>query len=282
MPTCPLNDLDHALRHAQSLGLARLDAQRLLLHALGRSDQDRAWLLAHADDALLPATAKRFNALVERRQSGEPMGYLLGSQAFFGLALQVDARVLVPRPDTETLVQWALDLGGAATPTHLLDLGTGSGAVALAIKSQRPDWHVTATDASADALAVASANAQRLGLALRLRSGHWLQAVPGERFNLIVSNPPYIALGDPHLPRLQHEPAQALTAGADGLDDLRAIVAAAPNALQPGAWLLLEHGHDQAQAVRVLLQVHGLEHTQSRRDLAGIERCSGGQWPIPG
>lgn len=272
--------LRETLARLQRDGLERIDAQMLLLLALQRSPHDRAWLMAHDGDALGTDAAARLDALVQRRQRGEPMAYLRGDQEFFGLTLQVDPRVLVPRPDTETLVVWALDvLGGTPGPARVLDLGTGSGAIALAIKSQRPATAVTATDASEAALAVARANAGRLGLAVGFHAGHWFAAVPGERFDLIVSNPPYIAEGDPHLDALGHEPGSALTAGADGLDDIRAIATSAPRALQPGGWLLLEHGHDQASAVHALLQAAGFVQVASRADLAGIARCSGGQWP---
>jgi release factor glutamine methyltransferase len=272
--------LRDALARLQRGGLERIDAQMLLLLALQRSPHDRAWLMAHDLDALDAAAAARLETLVQRRQHGEPMAYLRGDQEFFGLTLSVDPRVLVPRPDTETLVAWALELlDGLPDPAKALDLGTGSGAIALAIKSQRPATTVSATDASAEALAVARANATRLGLAVDFHTGHWLSAVPGQRFDLIVSNPPYIAEGDPHLGALGHEPSTALTAGADGLDDIRTLVSTAPGALNPGGWLLLEHGHDQASAVCALLQAAGFEQIGSRTDLAGIGRCSGGQWP---
>ncbi len=267
-----------SLALALQQGLDRLDAQMLLLLALGRDMNHRAWLMAHDTDPMPTDAAGRFVDLVRRRLAGEPVAYLAGEKAFFGLHLRVDARVLVPRPDTETLVQWALD-ALPATPARCLDLGTGSGAVALAVKSQRPDVAVTATDASTGALAVARDNAERLGLAVDFFNGSWLQAVPGQRFDVIASNPPYITEGDHHLVALTHEPISALTAGPDGLDDIRTIVAQAPGALHPGGWLLLEHGHDQAAAVRALLQQRGFEQVGSRTDLAGIERCSGGIWP---
>ncbi|WP_279338522.1 peptide chain release factor N(5)-glutamine methyltransferase [Hydrogenophaga taeniospiralis] len=269
-----------ALTQAQQRGLDRLDTQMLLLLALGRDMNDRAWLLAHDTDPLPADAADRCADLVRRRLAGEPVAYLAGTKAFFGLDLQVDPRVLVPRPDTETLVQWALDvLAPPPAQARFLDLGTGSGAIALAVKAQRPDVAVTATDASADALSVAQANAERLELAVDFHLGSWLDAVPGQRFDVIASNPPYIAEGDPHLRALEHEPINALTAGADGLDDLRTIIACAHHALHPGGWLLLEHGHDQASAVRGLLSQHGFEAVGSRTDLAGIERCSGARWP---
>lgn len=275
----------------QAQGLDRLDAQLLLLHALGQGAHDRAWLLAHDRDPVDASARQRLDALVQRRRQGEPLAYLTGQKEFYGLALQVDARVLVPRPDTETLVAWALALvdepgvGAWAHPARtqplsVLDLGTGSGAIALALKATRPALQVSAIDASPEALAVARANAQRLQLELHLQQGSWLTGVQGQ-FHLIVSNPPYIAAGDPHLPALAHEPLQALTSGPDGLDDLRQIIAQAPAHLHPGGWLLLEHGYDQAGAVRSLLAGAGFEAVQSRRDLSLVERCSGGRAPAP-
>jgi release factor glutamine methyltransferase len=280
-----------ALATAHTAGLERLDAQLLLLHALGKPTDARAWLLAHDTDALTPETARQFDAFSQRRAAGEPLAYIVGSKEFFGLDLQVDSRVLVPRPDTETLVQWALDL---LLPTtippqpevlevpEVLDLGTGSGAVALAIahslQAAGQPSRMLAVDASTDALAVACGNAARLGLNVQFLESHWLQQVSG-RFDLIASNPPYIASADPHLTALVHEPLAALTAGSDGLDDIRQIIAQAPSHLQAGGWLLLEHGYDQAGRVRELLERQGFGQIQSRQDLAGIERCSGGQWP---
>jgi len=266
-----------AVGWAQTQGLDRLDAQLLVLHAVGRADVERAWLLAHDTDALPDSAHATLQATVRRRATSEPLAYITGRKAFYGLDLQVDARVLVPRPDTETLVDWALELLGSA-PARVLDLGTGSGAIALALQHSRPDLDVLATDFSADALAVAQANAQRLHLRVRFAQGSWLDGVQG-RFDLIVSNPPYIAALDPHLAALTHEPLQALASGDHGLNDIRTIIAQAGRHLQPGGWLLLEHGYDQAAAVRTLLADAGFDHAQSRRDLAGIERCSGGRWP---
>lgn len=264
-----------ALAAAAALGLARLDAQLLLLHLLGRPGSDRGWLIAHDGDALPVAQQERFLALCARRAAGEPLAYLSGEKEFFGLPLQVDARVLVPRPDTETLVEWALELLRGRPSPRVIDLGTGSGAIALAIRSARPDAHVEAVDRSAEALAVAADNAHRLALPVQFRQADWLAGAG--RYDLIVSNPPYIAEADPHLPALRHEPRQALAAGPDGLDDLRAIAAAAPAHLAHGGWLLLEHGWDQAEAVRQLLADAGLGNLSSRKDLAGIARCSGGR-----
>ena len=258
-----------------ALGLERLDAQLLLLHALGRPQNDRAWLLAHDSDALDPDTEMRYINLTRRRAAGTPLAYLTGQREFYGLPLQVDARVLDPRPDTETLVDWALEL--LPPSASVIDLGTGSGAIALALKHTRPDVRVSAVDASADALAVARANAQRLGLAVEFTQGNWLTGL-GQRYDLIVSNPPYIAADDPHLEQLGHEPQMALASGTDGLDAIRAIVAQAPAHLKSGGWLLLEHGWDQAAVVRTLLAQAGFSDVQSRQDLAGIERCSGGRY----
>jgi release factor glutamine methyltransferase len=275
--------LAQAVQQAQAQGLERLDAQMLVLHAMGRTPHDRAWLLAHGDEPLTDDAQRVLTALIARRVAGEPMAYITGFKEFYGLQLAVDARVLDPRADTETLVDWALAcMDGWANPDPqartAIDLGTGSGAIALALQHSRPQWQVHALDYSADALAVAQANATRLNIPVHMRQGAWLAGVQA-RFALIVSNPPYIAAGDPHLAALRHEPLQALASGADGLDDIRTIIAQAPAHLLPGGWLLLEHGYDQSAAVRTLLAAAGFEQVQSRCDLAGIERCSGGQWP---
>jgi release factor glutamine methyltransferase len=269
--------LAQALTHALALGLARLDAQLLLLHASGRRQDERAWLLAHDQDTLSPPQAQAYEALCARRLGGEPLAYLVGEKEFFGLMLAVDDRVLVPRPDTETLVEWALQVLAGREAPAVIDLGTGSGAIALALKHQRADARIEAVDRSEAALAVARANGERLGLAVAWRSGHWL-AGASQGYDLVVSNPPYIRADDPHLRALTHEPLAALAAGDDGLHDLRAIVAAAPAHLAPGGWLLLEHGWDQAEPVRALLAAAGFEDIGSRQDLAGIARCSGGRW----
>jgi release factor glutamine methyltransferase len=274
-----------ALAAARAQGLDRLDAQLLLLHALGKPGDERAWLLAHDTDLLPERAAEDFRAMCLRRAAGEPLAYIVGHKEFFGLVLQVDARVLVPRPDTETLVDWAL--GCLKTPgmppaPAVLDLGTGSGAIALAIahslKTGGRQGKVMAVDASVGALEVARSNATRLGLDLDFRQSHWLEEVSGH-FHLIVSNPPYIASADPHLEALAYEPLAALAAGPDGLDDIREIVRQAPAHLPPGGWLLLEHGYDQAEAVCALLTRAGFAQVQNRLDLAGIARCSGGLWP---
>jgi release factor glutamine methyltransferase len=264
-----------ALRQAVARGLARLDAELLMAAALGRP---RTWVLTHPDEPLGAIPCAAWQALVARRLDDVPLAYLTGGHEFHGLLLEVTPDVLDPRPDTETLVDWALALGPAGA-AEVLDLGTGSGAIALALKARRPDWSVTATDRSAAALAVARRNGERLGLAAHWVCGPWWQAVPGRRFDLAVSNPPYIALGDAHLHALRHEPTEALVAGFQGLDDLALLIDGAPRHLVSGGWLLLEHGHDQAPAVRERLGARGFQGVLSRRDLAGIERCSAGRWP---
>ena len=271
--------LTQCLRQAHAMGLVRVDAQMLLLHTVGRPLHDRAWLLAHDHESLTPAQQATWQAALQRRLGGEPVAYITGQKDFFGLNLAVDARVLDPRPDTETLVEWAL---ATLPPPHpaspswrILDLGTGSGAVALALQHARPDAQIWAVDTSEDALAVASANAQRLQLPVQFVHSHWMDALAGP-FELIVSNPPYVADQDPHLTALRHEPIKALASGVDGLDDIRLIIAQAPSRLASGGWLLLEHGWDQAQAVQQLLRESGFGQVQSRRDLAGVDRCTGG------
>ena len=274
------------LAAALTIGLDRLDAQLLLLHALGvepvQAGAQRAWLLAHGDEDLKAEAQAYFEGLARRRLLGEPLAYLTGHKEFFGLDLLVDARVLVPRPDTETLVAWALELLAGplaerfAPPLAALDLGTGSGAIALAIKHQLPDLQMDAVDASPDALEVAHTNAQRLGLHIGLMQGSWLGPVQ-RQYHCIVANPPYVATHDPHLPALVHEPIAALVSGPDGLLDIRHIVSAAKARLFPGGWLLIEHGFDQASAVRDLFVASGYEAVQTKRDLGGHERCTGGR-----
>ena len=271
--------IDDALQLARRLGVDRLDAH-LLVGAVLR--QPRSWLLAHDRDPLPLDAAERISALLQRRAAGEPAAYLLGHKEFFGLTLAVNPEVLVPRPDTETLVNWALEvLAKSSTtdaPPRVLDLGTGSGAIALAVAHTHPPTQVTAVDASEGALRTARLNGERLGLSVNWRLGSWFEAVAGERFDLILSNPPYIAEHDPHLPDLRFEPRSALTAGADGLDDLRTIIQQAPAHLNPGGWLLLEHGWDQAEAVAQLLRDRGFLGVDHRHDLGGHARCTGAQW----
>ncbi|MEO7150182.1 MAG: peptide chain release factor N(5)-glutamine methyltransferase [Burkholderiaceae bacterium] len=275
----PCFDVATALAQARCASVDRLDAQLLLGHVLERP---RTWLLAHGEAPLDATTWQRYVDLLRRRADGEPVAYLIGSKEFHGLTLRLDRRVLVPRPDTEVLVDWALELLGthcAGNPApRVADLGTGSGAIALAVKCGHPSARVVATDASRDALAVASANARRLGMSIETRSGSWWDALPDARFDLALSNPPYIAAGDPHLTALAHEPIEALTPGGDGLAALHAIVAGARDHLHVGAWLLLEHGHDQAAAVQGLLHRYGFGAAVTRPDLAGQPRCTGAPW----
>jgi release factor glutamine methyltransferase len=270
-----------ALTAAAGLALARLDAQLLLLHALGRPLDDRGWLLAHDTDLLDAATEERFLFACSRRAAHEPVAYIVGHKEFFGLKLHVDSRVLVPRPDTETLVEWSLELLAGQAAPRVIDLGTGSGAIALAIKKHCPQARVEAVDRSEQALAVAQANADALGLDVAFARASWLEGAAGP-YDLVVSNPPYVEAADPHLEALKHEPLSALAAGPDGLDDLREIIRQAPAQLAPGGWLLLEHGWNQAPAVRALLAQAGFEAVASRTDLAGIARCSGGKRPALG
>lgn len=255
-----------------------LDARVLLCHVLAKPP---TWLFAWPEASLDADQQAAFEALVRQRASGTPVAHLTGSREFWGLALKVSPDTLIPRPDTELLVEVALELGGDATGLRVLDLGTGSGAIALAIARERPGWQVTASDASEAALTIARENAARLGLTrVRLLAGHWFDAIaPGAEFDLIVSNPPYIREDDPHLGRgdVVHEPRSALTAGRDGLTDLRQIVSAAPGQLASGGWLAVEHGWDQGAAVRQLLSAAGFGQVQTRRDLAGHDRITLGQ-----
>jgi release factor glutamine methyltransferase len=287
-----ITSLAELLGKAQSQGVARLDAQLLLLHALGRPAADRAWLIAHDGDAAHEAVLDSFEALARRRVAGEPLAYLVGRQAFFGLDFEVDTRVLIPRPDTETLVVWALERAVAAAGANpgatlrILDLGTGSGAIALAVAHelgrQNLRTQIVAVDASAGALAVARSNHARLrigpAVGVKFIESDWFAKVSGT-FDVIMSNPPYIASGDAHLAALAHEPLTALTAGFDGLGDLRRIIDGAPRHLAHNGWLMLEHGHDQATAVQRLLAERGFMQIESRPDLAGIMRCTAGRAP---
>ena len=273
-----MTTLRDALAAARAQGLDRLDAQLLLGHVLGR---DRTWLLAHDDEDLPAAQLASFGTLVARRKAGEPVAYLLGEREFHGLTLRVDARVLVPRPDTEVLVEWALallrtELAAIERPA-VVDLGTGSGAIALAVRHAIPMAAVTATDASGDALAVARANADRLGLAIEWLQGSWWAPLAGRTFDLALSNPPYIRADDAHLAALAAEPHAALTPGPSGLEALQAIAAGAAARLRPGGWLLMEHGFDQDAAVRQLLAAAGFGAVETRHDLAGLPRCTGGR-----
>ena len=286
-----------ALGRARALGVAALDAQLLLARVLATS---RTRLITDDERTLAADEARRWQAWLERRLAGEPIAYLLGEKEFHGLLLEVSADVLVPRPETELLVDWASALattlaghrsnpsarseagepGGGDTgagPVRLIDLGTGSGAIALALKRSHPGAEVTATDVSAAALGVARRNAGRLGLAIELVEASWWRGLEGRCFDVAVANPPYVAAADPHLVGLRHEPTVALTPGGDGLAALREIVAGATSHLAPGGRLLLEHGFDQGGAVRDLLAGAGFAEVETRRDLAGHERATGGR-----
>ena len=267
--------IDDALRDARMRSVARLDAQLLLVHLLQRP---REWLLAHDDAELAAPQAAAWAALLARRAAGEPLAYVVGEREFCGLWLQVTPAVLVPRPETEGLVDWALERLPLAPAATVIDLGTGSGAVALAIKQRAGAAALTATDASAAALDIARRNASRHALDIHFVQGDWWAAAGGQRFGLAVSNPPYIAGDDPHLDALAHEPRTALTPEGDGLAAIRRIVAGAPEHMLAGAWLLLEHGHDQAGTVRALLQERGFAVPETRTDLAGLPRCTGARW----
>ncbi|WP_342650537.1 peptide chain release factor N(5)-glutamine methyltransferase [Pseudomonas sp. REB1044] len=268
------------LRNAQlpDSSSARLDAELLLSAALGKS---RSYLHTWPERIVSSEAADTYAAWLERRRAGEPVAYILGHQGFWKLDLEVAPHTLIPRPDTELLVEAALELLPASA-AQVLDLGTGTGAIALALASECPAWQVTAVDRVEEAVALAERNRQRLHLAnVQVRASHWFEALGGERFDLIISNPPYIASEDPHLSAgdVRFEPSSALVAGADGLDDLRLIIARAPQHLVAGGWLLLEHGYDQASAVRELLTASGFSDVGSRRDLGGHERISLGRLP---
>jgi release factor glutamine methyltransferase len=260
-------------------GLVPLEAKLLLAHVLER---DRAWIAAHGE-AVLPADAARaFDALVRRRSAGEPIAYITGRREFFGLDLEITPDVLIPRPETELLVELALRWLPSGAGRRVLDLGCGSGAVALAIARERPDAIVLGADVSAAAVKLARRNAQRLAIGnATFIESDWFASVPSERFALIVANPPYVAEDDPHLDQgdLRFEPPGALASGEDGLDAARVIVAGARTYLSPGAWLALEHGHDQSNAVQRLLRDAGFASVGCARDLAGIERVSYARMP---
>ena len=253
-----------------------LDAEVLLQLC---TDKDRAWLLANDRKTLEPAVQSRFWELVRRRRRGEPVAYLTGNREFWSLCLAVNNSVLVPRPETELLVERALVLIAADAKLRILDLGTGSGAIALAIAKERPRCSITAADCDASALELARANASALGVGnIQFKRSDWYQAI-NERFDLIVSNPPYVADGDPHLQQdeLRFEPPHALQAGPDGLRDLKQIIAGAQQHLGPSGWCLLEHGPEQATSVATMLHEHGFKHVKNYQDLAGLPRMTEGQ-----
>ena len=257
---------------------AKLDTELLLAHALGKP---RSHLYTWPGKEVATAQLEIFNALFSRRQQGEPVAYLLGQQGFWTLDLQVSKDTLIPRPETELLVETALQLAGTGSSLQVLDLGTGTGAIALALASERPLWQLTGVDRVAQAVQLAQHNALACGLGgVRFLQSDWFQALQGNKFNLIVSNPPYIALQDPHLEQgdVRFEPLSALVSGADGLDDIRHILAGSGAHLHEGGWLLLEHGWQQAARVRELMRHAGFSQVRSVCDLAGHERVTLGQW----
>lgn len=272
-----LHNVSSCLSDARHLVEAS-EAGLLLQHVLGRS---QAWLFAHADAAVTAAEARVFDALVARRAEGVPVAYLLGRRGFWTLDLAVTPDTLIPRPETELVVEQALQRLPAGPPLRVADLGTGTGAIALAIASERPHALLVATDRSEAALAVARGNARSHGLDGRVsfRQGDWFAPLAGDRFDLVASNPPYIAAADPHLGRgdLRHEPADALASGADGLDAIRILAAHAPEHLVPGGWLVLEHGWDQGPAVRALLSAAGFDAVATVPDLERRDRVSLGR-----
>ena len=256
---------------------SRLDAELLLAQVTGWS---RTRFRAFPEQHVSLVQAAAFELLVDKRAAGEPVAYVLGQQEFWSLPLQVSAATLIPRPDTECVVEQALTLGLPAR-ARVLDLGTGTGAIALALASERPDWDITASDSVDAAVALAQSNAAALNLPIQVVKSHWFDQLAPACFDLIVSNPPYIASTDRHLSEgdARFEPASALVSGADGLDDIRRIVAAAPSWLNPGGWLLLEHGYDQAQAVQGLLHQQGFDQVHSRQDYGRNDRMTFGLAP---
>ena len=271
-----LDDGARALSASADADEAKREAQVLLGHSLGVT---RAWLTAHRDDSAGRGIATRFLMLLKQRTAGQPVAYLTGRREFYGREFRVTPDVLIPRPDTETLVEAALGKLALKSRAEVLDLGTGSGCIAVTLSLERPAARVTAVDLSQSALRVAHENAEALGARIDFLQGTWFGPLGERQFDLIVSNPPYIAADDPHLQRgdLRFEPAMALAAGKDGLDEIRRIVTAAPGYLKSGGWLLFEHGHDQAGACRDLLLSTGFGKLASLADLAGIPRVAGGR-----
>jgi release factor glutamine methyltransferase len=278
MPIFQAGESIAAVLRGQRVPLPQLELRMLLAHVVQLT---RVQMITQSDRSLNAQQAQQLDALCARRIAGEPIAYLLGEREFYGLALQVDPSVLIPRPETELLVELALQY--LPPQGRVLDMGTGSGAIAIAIAHARPDAFVSALDASTQALQVAQGNAARHGVRVQFIHSDWFAAIEGERFDLIVSNPPYIVAGDRHLEEgdLRFEPIDALTDHADGLSALRTISARAAAHLSAGGWLLMEHGYDQAQPVRALLDAAGFDEVQSWRDLGGIERVSGGQIATP-
>jgi release factor glutamine methyltransferase len=258
-------------------GLSRIDAEFLLAHFLGKT---RSWLYAHADQALAAQQCDDFDALVQRRKQGEPVAYITGRRAFWSLDLKVTPDTLIPRPETELLVELALSLAHPECPAKILDLGTGSGAIALAIAAERPDCRITAADVSPSAIAVAIDNADRLKLRnVTFEQGNWYSRLGGQCFDIIVSNPPYIEEADMHLGQgdLRFEPRSALVSGTDGLDDIRIIVSQAHRHLSPGGWLLIEHGWNQGEAVRALFRCAEFLDIETSKDLEQRDRVTFGR-----
>ncbi len=258
--------------------LARLDAELIVAHGLGKS---RSWLYAWPEKPVAADAYQTIRVLLQRRADGEPLAYLTGEKEFYGLPLRVTADTLIPRPETELMVDTLLQLQQKHPMRRILDLGTGSGAIALALAAKLPACQITATDSSPAALTVARENARRLGLKVNFACGHWFAALESKTppFSAILSNPPYIADQDPHLTALRHEPTRALVADGDGLADLFHLIEKAPEHLQAGGWLLLEHGQDQAAAVRERLAEGGFRDIQTQQDLAGLDRISLGRRP---
>ncbi len=271
---------DATFQIGAALGLekreARIEARALAGHAWR---VDGAWLIAHDTDPLTEAMHTAFSSLLSRRLEGVPIAYLLGSREFYGRPFLVSPDVLIPRPDTELLVELALDRIPTDRSADVLDLGTGSGCIAVTLALERPLSRITAVDCSRAALRVAQHNADILDARVEFLTSDWFAALADRRFDLIVSNPPYIAASDPHLARgdVRFEPVAALSAGVDGLDDLRRLTCAAHTHLQPGGTLLLEHGYDQAEAIQALLRTNGFHDPKSWTDLSGIRRVSGGE-----
>jgi release factor glutamine methyltransferase len=256
---------------------ARRDVELLLGHCLNKS---RSWLYTWPEKEIAPECVQRFERLLAKRKEGLPVAYLVGEREFWSLSLAVNSATLIPRPETETVVAWALELP-LSNDVKVVDLGTGSGAIALAVASERPEWQVTAVDESVAALEVARANAARAQLhAVSFVQSHWYQALAGQRYHLLLANPPYIDGADPHLDRgdLRFEPRTALVSPDGGLGDLAELVAGAAAQLFEGGWILLEHGFEQGPAVRTLLHKARFKQVTTRLDLAGLERVTGGCW----
>lgn len=261
------------MKVADAIAASGVDAREARLLLAAATGFSQASLIASGDQDLPDSVLEKFESMTRKRKQGEPVAYILGHREFYGLELAVNPSVLIPRPETELLVELAIE----RNPASALDLGTGSGAIALAIKRHLPGTRVVATEADSSALATAQRNAARLSLEIDFRHGRWFEPVAGERFELVVSNPPYVASGDPCLEELRYEPRTALVGGADGLDAIREIVKQAGSFLAGGGWLLLEHGLGQDKAVRDLLAQAGLDSITTWPDLAGIARVSGGR-----